>query len=973
MAERTDHTRASASSNPVRVRFDRFELDEANAHLLRDGTAVPLAPTPFAVLCALVRQPGSLLTTNALLDEVWGHQFVTDSVLRTAISELRTALDDDARKPRFIATVSRRGYRFIAAPSAIPAPPSVQPHVSGFAAVRVPYFIGRAEPLSRLRRAWDIACGGKRAIAWIAGEPGIGKTTLIEQFIASLGDVACARGQCVEHYGTGESYLPVLEALEELCRSDSEVPSLLRAVAPTWLLQLPWLSTAEERAALRRELAGVNPDRMLREMGQLLNRYTERRPLLLVTEDLHWSDRATIQLIDYIARRRGSARLMWLASFRLAEVVALDHPLNPLRHELRLHDLCEEIVLDPFSESEVADYVAERSLAIATDEAFVRALHERTDGLPLFVASVMTEVITRAAQAGDDAAAGSQLAKIAVPQNLAAIIEHYIAKLENEQRTVLSAAAVCGVQFRVNTIAAALERDAAWVGDICDELAREQLWLLAPRAEEGGDDAQSPYSFRHALFRQVLYERTSPSARAQLHRKMGAALERERATRVPITAAELATHFERGGDAMTAVRYYAEAAEAALAHFSPEECIRLVERAWPLLEQAPEGPERNALQITIGTLHGVAATRVLGVGSEAKHSLLRAYALLDEDPHHPIRGRLLHGFGFMLTLRAEYAEALAVADRAEALGSATNDPVLLCTACTVHGQVDQLQGRSAAARTWLERGLTLSERLDVGPGEFLVDPQVALLGLLAVPLLHLGSVEQARASLQRAYVRARDREWPMARLAALWYGALFEVRLGDAERVAALADEMHALVEEFALAHGRTACRWFRGWADARMGEPREAHRRIRDAYEENARLGMLAGASEVLGYATEALVVAGDLDGAQKQLADALHIADKLGERVYLPQLFVMQAAISRARGDRAAADAAIRRAIAEARAQEAPWLELMALIELCDRHSATAKDRRALGALIDRLPEARDTAAVARARALLDKTNSA
>ena len=547
MAERTDHARSSASSNPVRVRFDRFELDEANARLLRDGTAVALAPTPFAVLCALVRQPGSLLTTNALLDEVWGHQFVTDSVLRTAISELRTALDDDARKPRFIETVSRRGYRFIAAPSAIPAAPSVQPNVSGLATVRAPYFIGRAEPLSRLRRAWDIACSGKRAVVWIAGEPGIGKTTLIEQFIASLGDVACARGQCVEHYGTGEPYLPVLEALEELCRSDSEVPSLLRAVAPTWLLQLPWLSTAEEREALRRELAGVSPDRMLREMGQFLDRYTERRPLLLVTEDLHWSDRATIQLIDYIARRRGSARLMWLASFRLAEVVALDHPLNPLRHELRLHDLCEEIVLDPFSESEVADYVAERSPAIATDEAFVRALHERTDGLPLFVASVMTEVIARAAQAGDDAAAGSQLAKIAVPENLAAIIDHYIAKLTSDQRLVLSAAAVCGIEFRIHTISGALERDAAWVGQTCDELAREQLWLVAPRAEGGSNAAELPYSFRHALFRQVLYERTTP---------VGAGAAPPENGRRPGTRARhrRADHRRRAGDAFRARR-----------------------------------------------------------------------------------------------------------------------------------------------------------------------------------------------------------------------------------------------------------------------------------------------------------------------------------------------------------------------------------------------------------------------------------
>ena len=149
---------------------------------------------------------------------------------------------------------------------------------------------------------------------------------------------------------------------------------------------------------------------------------------------------------------------------------------------------------------------------------------------------------------------------------------------------------------------------------------------------------------------------------------------------------------------------------------------------------------------------------------------------------------------------------------------------------------------------------------------------------------------------------------------------------------------------------------------------PRDGYRRIRDAYEDNVRLGMLAGASEILGYATEALLLAGDLDGAQTQLEEALHIADKLGERVYLPQLYLMEAAIARARGERTAADASVRRAIAEARAQEAPWLELMALIELCERDRATPQDRNALAALIDQLPEASDTTAMAKARALID-----
>ena len=461
MAERTAAS-SSPAPTPVRARFDRFELDEANARLLCDGRAVALAPTPFAVLCALVRQPGSLLTKNTLLDEVWGHQFVSESVLKTVISDLRTVLKDSARQPRFIETVSRRGYRFIAptiAASDTASESIPQAHLSQAA-----WFIGRSDALLRLHANWEFASAGKRRVAWVAGEPGIGKTSLIERFVAGLGNIVSIRGQCVEQYGAGEPYLPVLEALSELCRRDDAAGVLLRAVAPTWLMQLPWLSTAEERAALRQELAGVSPERMLREMGEMLDRYTERTPLLLVTEDLHWSDRATIHLIDSIARRRGSARLMWLASFRLAEVVASDHPLNSLRHELRLHGLCEEIVLDPFSEAEVAEYVAQLSPSIARDEALVRALHERTDGVPLFVSSVTREVVARAAKGGEDAAAAAQLARMAVPDNLAAIIDHYIAKLDKDQRSVLEAAAACGVEFRINTVSNALQRDVASVG-----------------------------------------------------------------------------------------------------------------------------------------------------------------------------------------------------------------------------------------------------------------------------------------------------------------------------------------------------------------------------------------------------------------------------------------------------------------------------------------------------------------------------
>ena len=895
----TPPTQASPS---LRLRFSQFELDEAEARLTRAGQPVPLAPKPFAVLCALARAPHTLVTKDALLDSVWGHRFVSESVLKSTISELRAVLEDDPKEPRYIETVSRRGYRFIAAVNA----PGAAPFAAQVAVGRS--LIGRAQPLERLRAAWQLVRAGRRQIVWIAGEAGVGKTTLAERFLAEIGDSQWIHGQCVEQYGAGEPYLPVLEALTALCRRDAGAAELVRSVAPTWLLQLPWLSSPQEREDLRRDLAGGGQGRMLREIGQFFDRYTEKHPLALVTADLHWGDQATVQLVDYLARRRADARLLWLASFRLTELIAGDHPLRAVRNELRLHGLAEEVVLDSFSEEEVAQYVAQHLPARAKDEAFVRALHRRTDGLPLFVADVVSEV----------AQSGASPGAMAIPLSLSGIIERYIGQLTPGERTLLEAASACGTAFRPGTVARVLQSDVASLVDSCSELARRQRWL---------GESEDGYAFRHDLYREVLYKRIAPLARVELHRKVAEALEAERANGQPVSAAELASHFELGRQPMPALRYYAEAAEMALAQLVAEECVRISEHAWPLLAQAPAGDERDALEIALATLRGLAATRALGAGGEAKSALGRAYSLLERAPQHRMRGRLLHGFGFMLYLRAEYAEALAVADRAQALGSSTSDPALLCTACTLHGQVDHFQGRPLAARTWLERGLGFAEQLEVAAGEFLVDPQAALLGSLAIPLVHLGLVDEARACVQRAHNRARERGFPMARLVAIWHGALLEVRLGNAERVAELADEMRALVDEFALAHGETACRWFRALADARLGKPRHAYRAIREAYEDNVRLGMLAGSSEVLGYAAEALLLAHDFEAARTQLAEALDYAGKLGERVYLTQLHLIDARIAEALGERDRARESIARAFAEAKSQEARWLEALAL----------------------------------------------
>ena len=975
-----------ARSSPLRVRFAEFELDEANARLLRNGMSVPLSPTPFGLLCALVDRAGSLLTKHALLDEVWGHRFVSDSVLKGTISDIRIALGDDARSPRFIETVARRGYRFIAVPTSLqtsePRTRAPARHAASLAersdaALAAPAgppearhetsFVGRATMLARLARAWERARAGTRVIVWIAGEPGIGKSALIEHFASSLGEGAYVRGQCVQQYGAGESYHPVLEAVAELCRRDASVPSLLRAVAPTWLLQLPWVSTAEEREALRRELAGASPERMLREMGEFLDRYTQDRSLLLVTEDLHWGDRPTLQLLDFLARRRSSARLMWVPTFRLAEVVATDHPLNELRHELLLHRLCEEIVLDSFSEADVAAYLAERWPAIAADESMVRALHERTEGVPLFIASMLSDIAARSAASGVSTA--KLLASSPVPENLLAIIEHYSNRLSDERRVLLSAAAVCGAEFGIAVVAKVLERDAVEIAAECERLLRERLWLAAPRGTAQNDSDDERYSFRHALFRQVLYDRMGSSARIDMHRKVGGVLERERAEGRPISAVQLATHYDLGRSPLDALRYYAEAAEAALAHLHPGECLQLTERALSLLARAQPTPERAALEFTLATLRGVAAFHVLGVGDEARKAYLQARALLGDVGLHPLRGVLVQGIGQLLSLRAEYAEALATADRVDALAAEIGDPLLEIAALSTRGDVQMFLGRSREGRATLERALLAIDSTSASAEQFIGDPRPSTLAMLAIQLTHLGLVDQARERIRQAYACVDRLPQPLAALRTIWCDVLVQVRLGDTQRVAELATQMSALVEKHGLAQGRMATRWFRASAKARRESALEAFREIRAAYEENTALGMIAGASEVLGYAADALVLHGDFDGAGQQLEQALAIVERHGERYYLPQLLLTQAAVARGRGDAATADASMRRALEEARAQEAPWLELLSLTALCDRSAAKTDDQRALRAVVSKLSEGSDTPAYARARAVLDR----
>lgn len=948
-------------TQPLLIRFGGFELDEANARLKRSTGVVELPPRAFSVLCELARRPGQLVTKDALLDAVWGHRHVSESVLKSAVRQLRAALDDDAKAPQFIETASRRGYRFIAA--ALPAEGTRD-------ATRM---TGRSAALTRLREAWGRASAGQRQLCWLAGEAGVGKTTLVDEFAASLGPVVMAQGQCVEQHGQGEPYLPVLEALATLCRDDPALAALLRSVAPTWLLQLPWLRSEAEREALRRELAGTSQARMLREFGELLDRSTQDKPLLLITEDLHWSDQATVVLIDHVVRRRGKARWMWLATFRAAEVIAADHPMKALRHELRLHRLCEEILLDPFSEQELADYVARRLGGTEGSDAFVQALHRHTDGLPLFVANVIDELSAQGALQTSALArdAGLAFEALSVPESLAGVMERQITRLPADQIALLEAASACGVEFSPAVVALVLERDVDEVAQHCELLARRRQWLAPTGAEPGAQgDPQGRYAFRHALFRHVFRDRMGTLARAQLHRRVASALASAAASGAAVSAAELATQFELGQDPDAALPHCAASAAGALQQFAPADALRLADRGLALARRCRPGATLQELLATLQTLRGAAAAQVLGVSAdETLQSFERAQAALEGSPRHPLRSMALHGLGLGLFLSGALPRARELAERSLAQALQRDDTVLVVTACDLLGQMLKLEGPPLEAIAVLEQGLQAAAGLDEPTLQtaFVLDPLVNMHAALAIPLLLAGFDQRARVQSDLALARARALKQPMARMIATWLTLLCELRREARDRVAALAAQLRSITDEGALAQAEGPSAWFRGLVHAWSGAPLDGHAEIDDAYRRYAQVGMVYGAAEVLGYATEALVLAGEREKALAQVDAALQLAEGLHDHSYCVQLLLSKRRIERARGAVPTADVAGRQALLEARRQRSPWLEMTVLVELCEGAHPGAEDIESLRRVVAAMPEDSSAPVMNRARALL------
>ncbi|HEY1900920.1 MAG TPA: AAA family ATPase [Terracidiphilus sp.] len=567
--------------------FECFGLDTANQCLLRGGAPIDLAPKPFAVLRYMVENPGRLITHDELLDALWPETYVQPQVLRTYVLELRKVLGDDAGQPRFIQTLPKRGYRFVAPVTEQAGPQgtspertSPQPNTSTAWAVQEnkdAEVVGRDGELARLHAQVQQLASGQRAAVFVTGEAGIGKTALVDTFCRQLilsMAVSVARGQCVQGIGGKEEYYPVAEALSQLCTGpdgDAACRTLAK-MAPAWLAHGPGFTPGQGLDAT--DTASGRPPAQERKLGNLcgaLEELAADKPLVLVFEDLHWADDSTLNLISALARRRARAKLMILATY-CPRSGSKEDPLKALKQDLLMRRLCVEMALAPLNRTAVRQLLGRELAQQTLPPGLADFVSQRSEGNPLFVIAVLENLIAQGVLARGSAGSDAPWEQLApfpeteagVPDQLARMIDLEIERLSEDEQRLLEAGSLMSVAFPAWAVAAALQKDAVETEEACDGLARRLHFVVRAGQDELPDGTRSAfYVLAHGLYRDVLYQRQAEARRARRHIRIAERLGELFAGREVDVARERAMHYEAAGDRKRAASVLESAAIAA--------------------------------------------------------------------------------------------------------------------------------------------------------------------------------------------------------------------------------------------------------------------------------------------------------------------------------------------------------------------------------------------------------------------------
>ncbi|MDX2166016.1 MAG: AAA family ATPase, partial [Deltaproteobacteria bacterium] len=875
-------------------------LDRVNQCLWRDERRIELSANAFRLLVHLVERPQMLVTKDELLDAVWPDAHVVDAVLSVAVSQLRDAFDDEPRQPRFIETVHGRGYRWIGTLASDDAPGGagmVQPDERSAAPI-----FGREGALAQLAAAAAHAAAGRRQLVFVTGEPGIGKTALIDHFLASAALRPCriARGQCIDAYGTAEPYMPLLEALQQLLRDAPDAIDVLRTHAPTWLLQLPGAISRGEHDELQRALASSTGGRMVRELQQALESLAGDRTVILVLEDLHWSDAATVAALAGFALRREAAKLLVIGSYRPVDAIAALHPIIRLARELAAKRHCVEIALDGLAIEPVAEVLAARFAAHAFPPELAQRLHAQTGGNPLFLLNAIEDFEQRRWLERVDGVwrCRVDLQQLdAVPESTYAMIDARLVALPPASLELLEAASVIGANFASQTLAALVDRAVTDVELVCTAMARAGQFLneLEPvHWPDGSSSAQ--YGFRHALYQQVLHGRVTAARRQSLHRAVAQHLEHAFGDATAESSGGLALHYELGGDLARAVTYHARGAELARARFSLEQAVTGYRHALALLRRLPPDAARDAREMSLQSELITSLYATDGPGAAELESIAaRIDALSRSGAATPALLTSLFGLIAFCITRADLGRAEDTCRRAlQRAAEMEEGAFFVDVARGLSGFVQHRRGRLAAAIPDLEAGAALPL---IGASGML-EPSTACASDLGFTLVLMGELQRGLAMMRDAEARSAATGHPPT----IVYASSNMLRIGqildDRAIVSDVADTMRELGERLAAPRIIGYARMADGWLRLRDGDA-DGLVAFREGWKVLESYSHYTYAPFSAHQAAVALLRLGQIEAARAMLDEGFVLLERTDARWCEPELH-------RSRGEIAAAVAA-------------------------------------------------------------------
>ena len=848
--------------------------------------------------------------------------------------------------------------------------------------------VGRDKERAELMLGVESALAGRGLLLCVAGEPGIGKTTLVEDFLAALaaeGRCTIARGRCSERLAGTEAYLPLLEALESLLQGGSNPAAarVMRQISPSWYAQVVSITAeGEELARLLSEGKAASQERMKRELAAFLQEVSRLRPLVLFFDDLHWADVSTIDLLSFLAGKFDAMSVLIVVTYRPSDMLLAKHPFLQIKPDLQARGLCRELQLEFLSQGEITEYLALEFPGHRFPTEFPKVIHEKTEGSPLFMADLLRYLRDRGAIAQADGhwmlARTLSDVERELPESVRGMIERKVTQLNEEDRKLLVAASVQGYEFDSAVVAEVLSVEPAEVEERLEKLERVHAFVGLVEEREFPDRTLTlRYRFVHVLYQNALYGSLRATRKAQMNSAIARALEGYYGEKSEAVAHELARLWEAARDYLRAADYFLLAARHAFEIHACQEAAVLAGRGLELLQSLPETLERNQRELALQVAAGAALRFTKGFGSsDVGRAYQRARELCERTGDMSQLVTILRGLWEFHELRAEYDLALEFGNQLLAFAQEQQDTSLLLVAHDVLGDTFVWLGDFVAARNHLEQGIALYDAEQHHSHVFLYgyDSGMACLSFLALPLWYLGYSDQALKRAEEALGMARALTQSLGLIQILFFTAWIHQLRGERDVAQEQVEEVIATSDEQGFPVYSAAGRLLQGVLLAEQGKAEEGVALMRAGSDAHRAAGTQLGFSVWSGgWLGEALIRMGSIEEGSKLLSDALDFVVRTGERFHEGELYRLKGeAMLKLKKDSSEAVNCFLQAIEAAQRQQAKSTELRAVMSLCrlwQKEGETERARVMLANSYNWFTEGFDTADLKDAKALLSE----